>query len=66
MKPEDGGWSRKQRKPRLRGGLTSDERHRLLSEAAYRAEHGFLGRGDRAVDPFGTDEELEERLPPGR
>jgi hypothetical protein len=65
MKRENDGWPRRIKKPRLRGGLTSEERHRLLSEAA-RAERGVLGRRDRAVDPLEPEQELEERWPAGR
>jgi hypothetical protein len=61
MKREDEGWSRRLNKPRLRGGLTSGERHRLLSEAEYRAGHGFHARGDRLIDPFETEQEHERR-----
>jgi hypothetical protein len=65
MKREDDGWSRRLRKPRQRGGLSSGERHRLLGEAVYRAEQGgFPARGDRVIDPFETDQE-HERQPAG-
>lgn len=65
MKPEEDGWSRRLRKPRLRGGLTSEERHLLISEERYRVEHGFRARGDRGFDRIETEQEVEERRPPG-
>jgi hypothetical protein len=64
MKRDDEGRSRRFRKPRLRGGLTSGERRRLLSEADYRGERRFPARGDRVIDPVDMDQE-HERRPPG-
>ena len=65
MRSERDGGSRRLGKPRVRGGLTSEERHRLLCEAASRIGRGFSARGNPRQGSLETEQELEERRPPG-
>ena len=70
MKSEQDGLPQKSaanagRRPRR--GLTSEERHRLISEAAYeRAVRRGFAAGDPVVDWLEAEQEIEDRKPQTR
>lgn len=64
MKPRDDELALHAKAERARGRLSSEERHRLIAEAAYeRAQRrGFIG-GDPVTDWLEAEQDVEARLP---
>lgn len=66
MKREDEGSTRRfGRAKRQRRGLSADDRHRLIAEAAYRhAERRGFVSDDPVIDWLDAEQEMDERRQP--
>jgi hypothetical protein len=70
MRREEDGTPRKTaiRVKRQRRGLSAEDRHRLIAEAAYRhaERRGFTSDDDPVIDWLDAEQEGEDQQPPAR